>query len=154
MESLRNIFRCMYARKVDFLETHTHLTKSQRLENGSWTMPPQLAASLTKFQKNCDQIAQDAQDKATIKNIQTLIRVRNGPLFVLLICVRHLFYLSSHWYHLAANRTLLQGPQALKLALLANPDQVMQSQEHSQVKRGQQQGTTPHLDELTRLLGV
>ena len=148
MESLRNIPRCMYASKVDFLETRTHLTKSQKQKDGSWTMPAPLVASLTIIEKNANQIIKDAQDNATIQNIQKLIRVRNGPLFVLLICVRYLFYLSSHWYHLAANRTLLhQGPPALRLALLANPDQVMQSQEQSQVKRGQRQGTTPHLDQ-------
>lgn len=100
-------------------------------------MPPKLAASLTRIQKIEEQTVKDPQAKAIFENIQKLIRVRSGPLFVLLICVRCLFYLSSHWYHLAANPTPLQGPLALRLALLAKPNQAIQDQDQFQIKCGQ-----------------
>jgi len=84
---------------------YTFLKACQRYKNDSkWTVPSHLAAILQQIQTL---IASQEQAKVdNIEDVQSLIRVRNGPSFVFAVCVQRssLLYLSSHFFHLPASR--------------------------------------------------
>jgi hypothetical protein len=68
----------------------------QNKSETDWTVPPALTSSLHDIQDLGERQA-EGENKIAIDNVQKLIRVRSGPLFISIFCVQQpsLFYLGS-----------------------------------------------------------
>ena len=108
MESMQNNLASLFTRKQSRRLPCCTPDEAvyQRTSEAGWSVPTSLASSLRDIQNHGDR--QEGENKHAI-DVQKLIRVRHGLLFLFGVCVRRpiFFCLSSSWLQLASQTNLL-----------------------------------------------